>query len=287
MTQVRVLVVDDEPSILAAIRMALEDTGWEIETADTAEQGLARFREAHFDAVVTDKNLPGISGVDLIREIRAVDDQVRIIMITGFASVESSVETLNLGVDAYLEKPFKDIFEISRVLEETLKERTDRWMSGRRLLAVLSEIVKTGEKEKPPQNRGPKLDVLVAAMSAVERARIIAAFDPTYDRVEVAGERAEILRRLHEQGPDLVVVDGASYDSLPNFVQEMKRTAPATACVVLSDALTVQIVKQLIGVQVRALIEVPPDNEAFQRRVEHVVKRARARKFQSTQAPSI
>src|SRR2546423_5998 len=66
-------------------------------------------REGAFAAALVDKNLPGMSGLDLIRRIRETDAEIALLMMTGYSSVESAAEALNLDVDAYLEKPFPQI----------------------------------------------------------------------------------------------------------------------------------------------------------------------------------
>src|SRR5437773_8676027 len=110
---VRILIVDDEPAILMALRLALEERPWRIFTAPTAEKALELCGGSDFDAYIVDKNLPGASGIALVRELRRRSRVPAIVIMTGFASTTSAFEALNLGVDAYLETPFHDILAVA------------------------------------------------------------------------------------------------------------------------------------------------------------------------------
>src|SRR3712207_2119015 len=112
MSQRRALIVDDEPTVASALSLAAGDAAWEVETAHSAEEALRLLTTRKFDAILVDKNLPGMTGVELIRRARELHRAAAIVMMTGYASPESASETLNLGVDAYIEKPFDDIFAI-------------------------------------------------------------------------------------------------------------------------------------------------------------------------------
>ena len=116
--QVLLLLVDDEPSVRAALELALEDEPWRIESVSSAEEALGLLATRRFDLLLTDKNLPGMTGVDLIRKVRQDNLDMACVMITGYASVESAAETMKLGVDAYVEKPFDSIYEVVRRLRE-------------------------------------------------------------------------------------------------------------------------------------------------------------------------
>src|SRR5688572_28755865 len=98
--------------------MSFEDDGWECRTAASAEDALEVLRRESFDVLFFDKNLPGMSGVDLLARVREENHDVPVVIMTAFASAGSAKESLNLGVDRYVEKPFKDVFELPRLAEE-------------------------------------------------------------------------------------------------------------------------------------------------------------------------
>ena len=101
----RILTVEDDVRIRTAVKMALEDEGWEVEEADTGEEALQAFTRQPADVVLIDIMLPGIDGFDVCRSIRRVSD-VPIVMVTARADTHDVVAGLEAGADDYLTKPF-------------------------------------------------------------------------------------------------------------------------------------------------------------------------------------
>jgi DNA-binding NtrC family response regulator len=104
-----VLVVDDEPVILEVASEALTMRGLEVTTATRAEKALELLGKKDFGCVLTDKNLPGMNGIELMREVRRLQPHCACILMTGYASTESAVEALRLGATDYLTKPFDSL----------------------------------------------------------------------------------------------------------------------------------------------------------------------------------
>ena len=101
----RILTVEDDERIRTAVKLALEDEGWEVEEADSGEEALNAFTRKAADVVLIDIMLPGIDGFDVCRAIRRVSD-VPIVMITARADTHDVVAGLEAGADDYLTKPF-------------------------------------------------------------------------------------------------------------------------------------------------------------------------------------
>lgn len=101
----RVLVVDDEQSIRITVSEFIKEDGHEVSLADDAAEALSLLREDPFDVVVTDIILPRKSGVALLGDIREVDPDVQVIMITGEPEIESAAEAVRKGAFDYLAKP--------------------------------------------------------------------------------------------------------------------------------------------------------------------------------------
>ncbi|MCP3105390.1 hybrid histidine protein kinase/response regulator SinK [Myxococcus sp. K15C18031901] len=115
----RLLVVDDE----TIIRMVFRDLmGKECEVIEAAsgEEALDLLREAPVDLIVTDKNLPGLSGLELAQQARRLYSTSRVILMTGYPSLVTTQQALELGVVDYLLKPFDDIREVRALLRATL-----------------------------------------------------------------------------------------------------------------------------------------------------------------------
>jgi two-component system OmpR family response regulator len=105
-TPVRVLVVDDEPSLTDLLAMALRYEGWEIRTAGDGASALRAAREFRPDAVVLDVMLPDIDGIELLRRLRAEAADIPVLFLTAKDAVADRVAGLTAGGDDYVTKPF-------------------------------------------------------------------------------------------------------------------------------------------------------------------------------------
>lgn len=101
----RILTVEDDERIRTALRLALEDEGWEVEEVASGEEALAAFDRVPADIVLVDIMLPGIDGFDICRALRKTSD-VPIVMITARSDTHDVVAGLEAGADDYLTKPF-------------------------------------------------------------------------------------------------------------------------------------------------------------------------------------
>ncbi|MFM7063297.1 MAG: response regulator transcription factor, partial [Actinomycetes bacterium] len=101
----RILTVEDDERIRTAVKLALEDEGWEVEEAETGEDAIARFTRTPADVVLIDIMLPGVDGFEVCRSIRRQSD-VPIVMVTARADTHDVVAGLEAGADDYLTKPF-------------------------------------------------------------------------------------------------------------------------------------------------------------------------------------
>ncbi len=136
----RVLVVEDEGSITEALQYALELEGFRVDSADSGRAGLEAARRLHPSVVVLDVMLPGMSGFDVCRQLRAESD-VPIIMLTAKGSEADKVAGLELGADDYLTKPFSIRELVARVRAQV--RRASR--SG--ALENTSEVLRGGSIE--------------------------------------------------------------------------------------------------------------------------------------------
>src|SRR5215207_9091958 len=102
----RILVVDDEPAVRAALERALALERYEIDLAADGTEALDRIVQAPPDAVVLDVAMPGIDGLEVCRRLRAAGDRTPVLMLTARDAVDDRVEGLDAGADDYLVKPF-------------------------------------------------------------------------------------------------------------------------------------------------------------------------------------
>ena len=101
-----ILVIDDEAEIRESLETLLEFEGYGVESAATAEQALAKLGERAFDLVLLDLALPDRNGIELLPEIRALDPEVSVIMITAYGTVEYAVRAMQAGATNFLQKPW-------------------------------------------------------------------------------------------------------------------------------------------------------------------------------------
>ena len=102
----RVLVVDDEDDLLELVRYNLAKDGYDVECVGSGEQALQSARTNPPDLVVLDLMMPKISGLDLLQQIRSVDDDIAVIILTGYPSIETASASIQHEVSAYIHKPF-------------------------------------------------------------------------------------------------------------------------------------------------------------------------------------
>jgi DNA-binding NtrC family response regulator len=115
----RILIVDDEQTIQGTLRWCFEEHGFEVGTAGSGEEAIARLQAEEFDAVVADIILPGISGLEVLRRSRSLGRDIIVVLITAYATVETAVEALRLGANDYVVKPFQLqdlLFRVRRLL---------------------------------------------------------------------------------------------------------------------------------------------------------------------------
>ncbi|HEY1100576.1 MAG TPA: response regulator, partial [Myxococcota bacterium] len=141
-----ILLVEDEPTLQRILGSVLGDAGHRVEAVGTAEQALERFDDgAEIDLVVTDKNLPRRSGLDLLAELRLLERRrqrpIGVVLVTGYPGRDSAARALDDDVDGYLVKPFRSLShavdDVQRVLATDLVARRAGTALARRLATAL------------------------------------------------------------------------------------------------------------------------------------------------------
>lgn len=102
----RILVIDDEVLLRNFLQETLKRKNYDVHIADSGESGLAKFKESSFDLVITDMKMPDMTGIEVLKTIKALSPQTIVIVITAYGSVENAVEAMRLGAFNYLIKPF-------------------------------------------------------------------------------------------------------------------------------------------------------------------------------------
>jgi DNA-binding response OmpR family regulator len=125
----RVLLVEDEPSLVLTLTDRLNAEGYEVESAETGETGYRRALQGPFDVILLDVALPGRSGFDVLRDLRQQRVDTPVLMLTARGQVVDRVLGLKLGADDYLPKPF-DTMELLARIEAILRRRRGPQVAG-------------------------------------------------------------------------------------------------------------------------------------------------------------
>ena len=120
----RVLVVDDDVSILGVIAEVLTDDGYSVTTASTGEDAIGLLKGEPFALVMTDIRLPGVNGVTVLEQVKKLHPRTHVIMITSHASLETSIDAIKHGAYDYLQKPFEDLSLITTAAKRAVEAYT-------------------------------------------------------------------------------------------------------------------------------------------------------------------
>ncbi len=107
MTSKKILVIDDEEFIRINLKDIFTSENYSVDIAELGKKGLDAIKENQYDLAFLDINLPDINGIEVLKEIKKIEPDLLVIIITGFASVESAVDAIKLGAYDYIKKPFK------------------------------------------------------------------------------------------------------------------------------------------------------------------------------------
>src|ERR1700736_3601808 len=119
-----VLIIDDEAAIRESLETLLQIEGYEVESAESGEEGLALLGERSFDLVLLDLALPDRIGIDLLAEIGAHDPQLSVIMITAYGTVENAVKAMQAGAANFVQKPWDNEKLLADVRTAGARHRT-------------------------------------------------------------------------------------------------------------------------------------------------------------------
>ena len=120
----KILVVDDEESMREGCVQTLAEEGYKVLTAENGNRGLNMAKQESFDLVILDLRMPGLQGLDVLKRLRDDDPDIIVIVITGYATIDSAVEAMRRGAYDFLPKPFSP---------EALVEIVNRGCQKRRL----------------------------------------------------------------------------------------------------------------------------------------------------------
>ena len=150
----RILVIDDDAAVRQSCERVLSERGYEVETAASGTDGLARSRRGGFDCALVDLRMPDIDGMEIIRDARQNHNQMPLLILTGYGEVHSAAEAIRLGVADYICKPFSPeeiVQSVSRALE-----RVPETVTVREFVRIAEDIKNSAAKPEHYEHRSPQ-----------------------------------------------------------------------------------------------------------------------------------
>ncbi len=141
------LVVDDEEGVRRSLKKALAADGYAVFLAECGEEALdiARASSHSIEIVIADFKMPGMDGLETLIAIERINPEITRIILTGYASMERAIDSVNAGIDGFLTKPFVNLELRAKVREYNIRKRLKQFVSEK----ILSEIVKKGKTIAP------------------------------------------------------------------------------------------------------------------------------------------
>lgn len=121
----KILVVDDEETVCQSIKKILSRKGYTVDNAHSAEEAIRKMNENTYDLVITDLMMPKTNGIELIQIIKDNYPELDVVMITGYASIESAVKATKLGAVNYIPKPFTPD-ELTKITDNVISKRKEK-----------------------------------------------------------------------------------------------------------------------------------------------------------------
>ena len=146
-----ILIIDDDPTLTSAIKLVLENEGYNLEAASDSSAALEKVGEKNFDILLVDYNLPDMNGLDLIKNAIDVSPRSVPVLITGVSSMDLAFDGMRLGVHDYLVKPI-DYDELKKIIKSILDERKHFNKGKERLQRLENQNLEAGNAVLPPKS---------------------------------------------------------------------------------------------------------------------------------------
>jgi DNA-binding response OmpR family regulator len=125
----KILIVEDDSFIITFTSKVLKSQGYIVSTAMTGMDALNKIQASNYNLVLLDIGLPDMTGTEILKQIREINQDIIIIMMTGNPQLDSSIDSVNYGADGYLIKPVNDT-DLVEIVEDRIKQRFDRLVSN-------------------------------------------------------------------------------------------------------------------------------------------------------------
>ncbi len=177
----KVLVVDDDEAIREYMETFLAKDGYEVKTLANPEEAADEVKVGGYHLVVLDLMMPGLDGVQALEKIRKVDDDVAVVIFTGYPSLETAVQSMKLDVVDYLSKPFNPD-EFRAVVERVVAKKGLLRTPEEQLHKTIGETIRTLRKGRDLtlKQMSRRTGLSVSLLSQIERAESSASISSLY-----------------------------------------------------------------------------------------------------------
>ena len=232
MVKQRILVVDDEEETRSVCKRVLTKEEYFVQVVENGKKGLDTLQRENFNLALVDLKMPGMDGIELLRQIRTNYKDIEVIVITGHGSTESAIQAMRLGAYDYVTKPF-DIEELGSTIKTCLEEKRSEQREGKQkeieVLRRLNKIITDSDElnKKLGKFLGFACDLLMVEggsfMFVDEKSRklhTVASFGPSEEIIELIKPRIEeeLFKKLKEREEPFIVMgqldDYSQFDHL-------------------------------------------------------------------------
>jgi len=131
----KLMLIDDEMPILESLERALKPTGYGCATFQSSLKALEAYRGGGFDVVITDFMMPEMNGIEVLKALRAMDGEARVIILTGYADIDNAIAAVNNGAYAFFRKPldFREFIRTLKQIEQEMEGKQQKEVDMRRI----------------------------------------------------------------------------------------------------------------------------------------------------------
>lgn len=168
---IRILVVDDEPDICEYVKLLLAQSGYEVTALTDSKQVIPTLRKTEFHIVILDLMMPHVSGLEVLDQIRKIDDDIAVVVFTGYPSVDTAVQSLKHKVSDYIRKPF-DVDAFQKTIETILRDKGLLTNPEEELHKTIGALIRGFRKERglTLKQLSRRTGLSVSLLSQIERA---------------------------------------------------------------------------------------------------------------------
>jgi len=195
----KLLIIDDEEGIRKLLALSLESDGYEVSTAANGEEGIEIFKSESPAVVLTDIKMPGIDGIEVLKQVKELSPETEVIMITGHGDMDLAIEALKLEASDFLNKPIKD-----EALSVALRRAEERISIKHRLKAYTEDLenmvkIATEEVKRRAEFQNKLITSSNDAIIATDELGDIVIYNRGAERI-FGYPRVEVIRKMNIDG---------------------------------------------------------------------------------------